>query len=75
VPTSRSTLGLNPVQDALAYEAIDSEYVNVLVTDSARASNSDLQKLGTALVLKAQKRSSPSTTRERFFRLSNNDHV
>ena len=49
MPTSRSTLGLKPVQDALAYEAIDSEYVNVLVTDSAHASNSDLQKLGTAL--------------------------
>jgi D-methionine transport system substrate-binding protein len=41
--------GLNPIRDALAHEAIDSEYANVLVADAAHASDSNLQKLGAAL--------------------------
>jgi D-methionine transport system substrate-binding protein len=41
--------GLNPIKDSLFHETADSEYANVLVTDSTHASDPKLQKLSQAL--------------------------
>lgn len=41
--------GLNPVNDSLAHEAIDSGYANVLVTNAAHNSDPNIQKLGSIL--------------------------
>ena len=41
--------GLNPMTDGVAREAVDSKYVNVLVSETAHATDPNIQKLAAAL--------------------------